>query len=238
MKSKVYIINLEKRNDRKVAMQKQIKQLSIRNYEFISAIDGEELKNEQYPLPDYINREHLGEKYQKHFNNTEIACIQSHIKAIEKAKESNLDYVIILEDDVVLCDDWNKRLDKLLKLTPRSWNHIYLSGEPNEKERKTNPLNLAPFLHVEKSINTMGAFSYILKNEVYDLVINELKKYTLPIDDVIKHMIEKGILKSYTFYPFLSYHENEIPSSIWDRKIWEREYYYEHESKRYFVKKI
>lgn len=238
MTSKIFIINLEKRQDRKETLEKQLKQYNIRNYEFLNAVDGEKLDIDPVSLPPEVNRPHLGEEFQHHFSNNEIACLQSHINAIKKAKEEDLDYVIILEDDVVLCEDWNKRLERLLKLTPKNWQHIYLSGEPNEYMLKFKPLNLAPFLHVEKSTITMGAFSYILRKDIYDLVITELEKLRMPTDDVIKDLVYDGHIKSYTFYPFLTYHENEITSSIWNKEIWEREYYYEHESKRYFVKKM
>jgi GR25 family glycosyltransferase involved in LPS biosynthesis len=236
--TKILIINLEKEKDRKEKLEKQLKNYNISNYEFFPAIDGETLEIDPVPLPEQFDRVHLGEKFRKHFSNNEVACLKSHIAAIEYAKELNLDYVTILEDDIILCEDWNDRFNKLMKFTPESWNHIYLSGEPNELEQKTHPLNLAPFLHVEKSIVTMGAFSYVLRNTIYDIVIENLKEYRLPVDDIIKELIIEGILKSYTFYPFLTYHENEFPSSIWDKKIWEQEYYYEHESKRYFVKKL
>jgi GR25 family glycosyltransferase involved in LPS biosynthesis len=240
MKSKTFIINLEHQKDRKEKMEAQLKASGIINYEFFQAIDGSKLKMELVPLPDEIDRAHLGEEFRHHFSTNEIACLLSHIEVIKTAKEHNLDYVIILEDDVVLCEDWSDRLTKSFKLTPKSWNHIYLSGQPNEliQRESFQPLNLAPFLHIERSINTMGAFSYVLKRDVYDLVIKELSNAKLPTDDVIKDLIISKKLNSYTFYPFLTYHENEIPSTIWDKKIWEQEYSVDHDSKRFFVKKL
>lgn len=238
MNYKIFIINLEDRVDRKQSTESQLKKYNIDNYEFIEAIDGNKLDIDPVSLPNDIDRKHLGKKFRRHFSNNEIACVQSHIKAIKKAKELDLDYVIILEDDIIICEDWNKRLEKLMKMVPGKWNHIFLSGKPNESMLKFKPLNLAPFLHIEQSINTMGAFSYVLKKDIYDLVISELEKMELPVDDVIKDLIEDKKIKSYTFYPFLTYHENEIPSSIWDEKIWKQEYYYEHDSIRYYVKKM
>jgi len=240
MKHKILIINLNKRKDRKNKILKQLKENNIYNYDFIEAVDGSKINTDLIPLPLGFNRSHLDKIYHKHFNNNEIACIQSHIKALNYAKKHHLEYVIILEDDVILCEDWNDRLSKLFKLLPPKWNHVYLSGMPNEEEQiKTfRPLNLAPFLHIEQSIDTMGAFSYILKNDSYDLVINELNKLVLPVDDVIRNLVINKKLLSYTYYPFMTYHDNEIPSSIWDEKIWKQEYSHDHESKRFFINKL
>ena len=242
MKNKIFIINLEWNQDRKNKMEAQLKASNISNYEFFQAIDGSKLEMEPIPLMTGWDRKHLGEEFRKHFSNNEIACLKSHTEVIKKAKEEKLEYVIILEDDVVICKDWNDRLNKLFRITPKSWNHIYLSGEPNESELLSKqfikPLNFAPFLHVEKSVDTMGAFSYVLRADSFDIVLDELSSLTIPTDDVIQKLRRNGTIKSYTFYPFLTYHENEIPSTIWNEKIWKQEYSVDHESKRYYVRKI
>ncbi len=239
-KTRTFIINLEREKERRCKIESRLKMSDIYNYEFFPAIDGKELDISAIPLPEEIDRKHLGEKYRNHFSNNEIACLLSHIGVLKRARELDLDYVVILEDDIVICDDWNSRLKKLLRITPKNWDHIYLSGEPNELELLTKshikPINFAPFLHVEKSVNTMGAFSYIIKKKMYDTIIDELSKMKLPVDDVIQNLKTSGVLNSYTFYPFFSYHDNDIPSTIWDEKIWKQEYSVDHDSKSYFVK--
>ena len=238
---KILIINLQKDVNRKSALSKQILKYDIKNTIFLSAIDGATINEKLVELPKEISRAHLGEKYEKHLSVNEIGCRRSHSKALEFAKTQNLDFVIILEDDVVLCEDWNDRLTKLFQLVPKNWQHIYLSGQPNEEEQRKSfqPLNLAPFLHIEKSINTMGAFSYILRKESFDKIINEIdSKSNLPVDDIINNLIISNKLPSYTFYPFMTYYENEITLSIWNNDIWEQEYSKDHESKRFYVKKL
>jgi len=234
-KFKILIINLEKNKERKEKLEKQFKAYSISNYEFIEAIDGSLMIDELVPMPFGWHRHNVGEKYAKHFKNEEIACLKSHIKAIKRAQELNLDFVVILEDDVIICEDWNKRLSKLLSLTPKKWNHIFLSGLLNEREKQTQfmPLNFAPFLHIEKSRITMGAFSYILKNEIFNIVKNSFSLFNQTTDNVIEELMKANLINSYTFYPFLSYHDNDIKSEIWGEK-----YNLNHESIRYFVKNM
>ena len=94
-------------------------------------------------------------------------------------------------------------------------------------------MNFAPFLHVEKSKTTMGAFSYVLKKEIFEKVKTGYLSLTYPTDNIIEHLINSKEITSYTLYPFLSYHDNDIKSEIWGT-----EYPVDHASKRYFVKKI
>jgi len=242
MNTKIFIINLKNQIDRKTKMEAQLKASGISNYEFFPAIDGATLRLEPIPMSINFDRKHLGEEYRKHFSPNEIGCLKSHIEVLKKAKELDLDYVTILEDDIIICADWESRLERLLRITPKNWNHLYLSGEPNESEllskQYIKPINFAPFLHVEKSVDTMGAFSYIIRNDIYDLLIEKLASLTLPVDDVVKELKKTGEIKSYTLYPFFSYHDNDIPSTIWSEKIWKQEYSVNHNSKSYYVRKI
>ena len=239
---KILVINLEKNLYRHKKLEQQLIQYDISNYLFIPAINGDTLKdNELIELPKSLYRKNTNSPreipfetiYFTHFHPNEIACIKSHIIAINLAIKLNLDYVIILEDDIIICQDWNTRLEKLLILVPKNWTHIYLSGQPDESIEKFHPLNFAPFLHVEQSIATEGAFSYMLKKEVFEVVKENLLKFSAPTDTVIKQLIAEKKLISYTFYPFLSYHDNNIVSDIW-----KKEYKVDHDSKRYFVNKL
>ena len=233
MNSKIFVINLKKNIDRREKLEKQFKDYNITNYEFIEAVDGSKITEDPIEIPYGWHRHNVDKKYSKHFKNEEIACLKSHVKAIQRAQDLDLDYAIFLEDDIILCEDWNERLPKLLRLTPKTWNHLFLSGLPNERQEGFKSLNFAPFLHVERSITTLGAFSYVLKKEVFEKVKSGYLSLKYPTDNIIEHLINSKELISYTLYPFLTYHDNDVKSEIWGS-----DYPVDHESKRYFVKKL
>jgi predicted O-methyltransferase YrrM len=54
-----------------------------------------------------------------------IGCLEAHISAIHRAKESNYDAILILEDDVVIQPSFSKFSRKLL---PAEWDMLYLGG--------------------------------------------------------------------------------------------------------------
>ena len=235
--NRILIINIERNRHRREQLEKQLTAYHISNYDFIDAVDGDEMTDALIPLK-IRRRKNVGKKFAGHFSNKEVACLRSHALAIDKAIEERLDYVIILEDDVILCEDWDYRLKKLFRLIPKKWNHVFLSGFPAGFDLVSNrglfnPLNFAPFLHVERTNKTMGAFSYILRNEIFETVRDGYLSITKPTDNIVEDLIKSGVLRSYSFFPYLTYHDNDIKSEIWGT-----EYPVDHESKRYFLKKL
>lgn len=162
----IFIINLERRSDRKNDMIKRLKTQNINNYEFINGIDGIE--------------PHIIEKYNELKNNkkTQIissghfACLLSHIKAIEKAKSRGYSNIMILEDDVDLCNDF---INQLNKINVPSYDMVYLGGIINKKK--------IFFSHWSSNVKSiLGAYGYILSSNLFDYVLEELKKLTDFVD--------------------------------------------------------
>lgn len=89
----IYVINLQRRNDRREHMEKLFKDYEITNYTFVEAFDGKE------NIHQYIyNSERQNDKAAK---RNEIAACMSHLKAIKHWIEtSDTDYAIFAEDDL------------------------------------------------------------------------------------------------------------------------------------------
>jgi len=87
----VYVINLEKRKDRREALLKSFNEFDVTNYHFIDAVDAE--KEDLY---SYLHQSHLEKtKY------VELACTLSHFKAMRFWLEnSDSEYALIMEDDL------------------------------------------------------------------------------------------------------------------------------------------
>lgn len=78
----IYWVNMNRSSDRKEYMLSMFKQYDITNHKRIEAIDGNELQNT------------------RKLTKNELGCLLSHYKAIKTAHDNDLDYVIIMEDDV------------------------------------------------------------------------------------------------------------------------------------------
>ena len=161
----IFIINLKRRLDRKNVMTKQFKLQKINKYEFIDAVDGIE--------PEILDKfmELKNNHKTQIVSSGHFACLLSHIKAIEKAKIRGYSNIMILEDDVLLCNDF---INQLNKINIPLYDMVYLGGIINKKK--------IFFSHWAKSSNILGAYGYIISSNLFDYVLEELKKLTDCVD--------------------------------------------------------
>lgn len=118
---KVFVINLDKSKARWESMRAQLEKLSL-PYERFSAVDGREISDEL--LRQHYSAELNRRKYYVDLSKSEIACYISHLRVCEKILSENLDYAIVLEDDVILNGSFAfvpSALDSIA-----NWNYIKL----------------------------------------------------------------------------------------------------------------
>ena len=140
-----YYINLNSRVDRKLHVERQLDLVGIRNnVKRFNAI---------------------------HNVNGRIGCSLSHLKCIQMAKEENMEFVLILEDDVsfLLPDDFVENVNKFLSNPENKWDVLLLAGN-----------NLPPFttndevsIRVTHCQTTTG---YIVRQHYYDTLIANIKE--------------------------------------------------------------
>jgi GR25 family glycosyltransferase involved in LPS biosynthesis len=133
----------------------------------------------------------------------------SHIGALKHAQIMGYENVIILEDDVVICEDWEKRLDLLLKMLPENWEYVYLAGHSDYVK-----LPMYEYPTVIKPPPMIGAFSYLVNTTGMQKLIDYCSEFITTYDDMIMHKIQKEKLNGYLYIPFMVYHAGK-ESIIW-----------------------
>lgn len=121
-KYKIFVINLERSESRWKAMCVQLERLGL-PFERFSAVDGREISDEV--LRRHYSAELNRRKYYVDLSRSEIACYISHLKVCEKILSENLDYAIILEDDIIL-DAPFKFVPQALESITVKWKYIKL----------------------------------------------------------------------------------------------------------------
>ncbi len=104
---KVFLINLDKRPDRLAFVKKQLDEQSI-SFERFAAVDGSKMTLETQTLVD-VKRFIIEQKKEPVIG--EVGCAMSHRAIWQKMVDENLEYALILEDDITLSPD----LGELLK---------------------------------------------------------------------------------------------------------------------------
>ena len=228
----IIAISLERAKERRKRMIEQLSKLPKCCFEYtiLDAIDGEKLTDKEKD-----KRLHLPGGYREgeQFKPGEIACTMSHIAAIDIAKDRQWPFVIVLEDDVVLAEDFDKRIKFLLKILPTDWEHVYLSGVPRSPGYAIRFNANLSFMNVVPSPVIDCIPATMIRNTAYDKIIDYLSKFETTTDDSIVQMIH-GFknLRSYTYFPFCATVEDDY-TYIWNEKVNR-----EHKSKWYFRNKI
>ena len=86
-------------------------------------------------------------------------------------------------------------------------------------------------MNVVPSVFTECTCAMLVRNNAYDKILDYLRKFETTTDDSYCELIRRG-LKSYTFYPFAAYADDNY-TYIWEHSI-ERV----HKSKIYFKDKL
>jgi GR25 family glycosyltransferase involved in LPS biosynthesis len=141
---KTIILHCKKLSDRKTHMVSQLEKHEFSNYRFFEDFDGNE-------LTDDIIREHCvrikddpkmaREKtaiYEKIFPNImsnlkemtvgEISLAIKYGKLFQELSKEDGDYFILLEDDAILCENFEHMFRIFLERTPSDWDAIYLGN--------------------------------------------------------------------------------------------------------------
>ena len=213
---KIFVINLEKDKDRLDYMSTSLSQFNFKNWERIDAVYG------KY-LPDL-------EKYGKILNPSQIGCYLSHLKTYQQIIDQNLEYGVILEDDVTLTE-WFPKLEEIINSFPKDFDVVWIGNCRGKWPR--NPCNIIPdydydFLEHRK----IGDYVYEIAQDClatdnhpigcYGIVVSRkfVEKFLkLPFEEHFKKpidnfLVENNSLKRYMTVPSIIIHCYDFGSNI------------------------
>jgi len=110
-------INLDRRPDRRLHMEAELKRVGVYNFVRFPAIDGKMLilenmeEKKLFSRADYLTRP---------FKNAIIGNQLSHYSIWRNAIQNNIDYTVVFQDDVYFgCDDLQKKVKTLIEHMPK-----------------------------------------------------------------------------------------------------------------------
>jgi GR25 family glycosyltransferase involved in LPS biosynthesis len=207
---KKYIIHYPVLKDRKDYLQKLIDFDQLRNVIWISKWPREngmeKLKNLE---PKYIpSPEDWSSKCKNYYNNMppyremkvgDISCFLNHFNAWEEIAKNGDG--LILEDDAIFCDDFENKLDAVVKSSPK-FDVLFIGGlYPHEDVSKTISVNGNFYLKSHPSTNTVCA--YILKQNSAIKLVSAVKRYNLPVDFELNYWFDELNFEIYHHIPYL-----------------------------------
>ena len=140
----VFYINLKHRIDRKIHIEQQLQKLKW----------------------DYTRFDAIIEQSNHTFKNR-IGCAKSHSKLLQHALEKNMEYIIILEDDILFnnCDEFNSKIKNILTYN-NNFDVLLFAG--NCKSNKLTKISD----HVAKIYKAQCTTGYMVKQHYYKTLLN------------------------------------------------------------------
>lgn len=184
----IYVINLKSRPDRKTKAEKELAKYKI-NGTFVHAVNGSKLDIQQL-MDEGLYAENDTDKPLK---KGEIGCYFSHLKCWYHILNSGRPYGMVLEDDVIFCNDFrNKFNDVMDQIVHYKWDYFCLGRrcKPRWFNFRNCSAGTAPPDSSSKEVfypNIVGyaTYAYIIKRETILKLLETVFPIMKPVDVVI-----------------------------------------------------
>lgn len=215
MQIPTFIIHVSTNKQREKHIVDQIKKSTLlNNYQFIN-------KGDLNDISETLHTQYFGGEL--HTINAAVSCAYKHILAYEEVVHQNLDFALILEDDIfiqsnfdeIICAAINELQEKKINtyfISLEDSNLKYVSG----KEIKSNQ-----YLYPKSKGRLAGA--YIVDKHACINMLKEIKqnKCNLTIDWFHNYCVQLNLFQIYWLHPTIAYQGSltgSIPSLIDDKK--------------------
>jgi len=201
---RIFVLNLNRRLDRWKTILNTFNKYGIYNYERFEAINGyeEPYISEYNKMRKTINKcATKVDKFKLMKTPGSYGILKSTIEIINLAKQRNYRSILILQDDIIFINDFYKYFNNLIYYIPENYKLLYFGAS----QHSWTNININFNRPYYKIINnpTCGAFAIGINREIFDELLDLMKKYYYyPIDEgAFKIIQEKYNDDCYIAYP-------------------------------------
>jgi GR25 family glycosyltransferase involved in LPS biosynthesis len=212
---KIFVIHYDKLVERKENMMKQLNDRKL-EAEFVSNKGKDKLLLEEK------------QNFTK-ISDSEISLFLHHIECFKNIIEQNHGFALILEDDAILCDNFNLKLQKYIYDLPKDWDILNIGdGDGNSYVPKHVYNKYKGLINIFRKPPNAHKYTeaYLITNEACKKIIEKFNDNKEPINIAIDHYLRDFIncynLKAFICEPKLVSQgsiNNTFCSSIWHSKL-------------------
>lgn len=198
-----FVINLDRDTERLHRFYDSFDTHNIQRPTRLKAVDAKSKKNKPV-INKILSSDHTYIKFP-----TEAACALSHWSILTKALKEDWDWIVVFEDDVVLCPFTKSLLERNI---PEDWDILYLGHCPNHYER--NPASICPpykhkpidgwFRFKSAQDCAFGMYGYAIRKTIIHNIISSYS-FHCALDYHI--LMNHSSFKVYGLYPCLVIHD-------------------------------
>lgn len=189
----VYVVNLKRRQDRRLEMIQKLTRLNIRA-EFFDAVDGYTDENmsefKEYlesPIdPDKAHALEIKLKRKVIYSAGAWGTLKTYRNLLNDAKKRGFKRILCLQDDAVFARQFEEKFKEAINIVPEDWKMLYLGASQHGWEDGADlikPDNKAEgSLDYYIPLNTDGAFAIGINHTVFDFLMGEIDKMNCSFD--------------------------------------------------------
>lgn len=197
----IYICHYKKLVDRKQSVIEQLENLGLCEYHFVEEFDKDswdiEVIRKKYPMIDAAS-----------MTNSEKSLALKHAWIVEEMHNKHSS-VLVLEDDVVLCDDFVTKFNSYKKQMPLDWDIGWVGSCFNLKEPEQLNKNV-----YKTNRGSRCTHAFCLSGSFASKMIDEVRNINQPSDCYYNTIVKKFDLNNYWFQPALALQSLEFASSL------------------------
>jgi GR25 family glycosyltransferase involved in LPS biosynthesis len=193
-----YVIHFDKLVERKVHLEEQIEREGLRVEWFIQRGEDfytkEEIaRNYKYDTNEWIEKIKIAKlnRIPRPLGKAEVNLSINHFKLLEIISKDKGKLFLILEDDVVLCEEFTYTLHKVLaELEKIEWDICFLDWCNTTPHRKGGIVEIVDQRGNEDH-DSWGLAAYLIKPRTAAELLRDFDHFTLCCDDEIRYLVKK-----------------------------------------------
>lgn len=157
-----FVINLQENVVRRMAIKSQLDKTNL-NYEFIEAVNGSNLSDEEIKalVYDYPNCK---------LTKGEIGCALSHLSIYDRIIKENISHALIFEDDAIIPENISNIFREIRQLDNDKKANVYLLSRVHSFIENSKLNN-----HLYSAYQAIGAHAYIINKKAAERMISAQK---------------------------------------------------------------
>lgn len=167
---------------------------------------------------EVLNQEELSKKFPFLFSDkngkklsvAEISLVMKHYYAFQDTVSNNYDNVVVFEDDIILCEDFGKKIDSYINQLPDDYDILWIGTCCNLHSPQLNP-NLNVYLNRHGSRCT---HAYVISSQGCKKLLDFFHNIYQPIDWYFNTAVRTLNMNNYWAEPPLSIQDLSFESAI------------------------
>lgn len=202
---KIFVCHWKKLTERKKHVIGVLEEEKITEYEFVEDYDSDDwiVGDIEKEFPKIFDKNPKG----RNLKNSEISLVLKHIKIIREVAEK-YNYALVLEDDVILCDNFKEEFESSFNDLPEDWDLAWVGTCCN---LHSNPIDGK---RVSRTTGSRCTHAYVISNSGANKILKELVNCNDGADFYYNYLIDKYSLNNYWFEPALAIQNSEFKTTI------------------------